>query len=210
MSTDFKDVMSKRTDEELIKIVTVDRNGYQPLAVIAAEEEIKNRNIDTAKVEQVESEFKTEIEEKKHLNEKTVSSLIRFVHFIIDTIVWLIGTSILVFLLSVLPFSLNVNNEFAMLIGCAILFGTFICYYYIMEVNYQKTVAKFITKTKVVTDKGSKPNKGDILVRTFCRLIPLDRISFLFTRNGFHDRLSNTQIFKDDEVEMEIQENACI
>ena len=205
MSTDFKDVMSKRTDEELIKIVTVDRDGYQPLAVIAAEEEIKIRNIDTAKVEQVESEFKAEIEEKKHLNEKTVSSLIRFGHFIIDIIVWLIGTSILGFilglLLSVLPFSLNVNNEFTMLIGYAILFGTFICYYYIMEVNYQKTVAKFITKTKVVTNNGSKPNKGDILVRTFCRLIPLDRISFLFTRNGFHDRLSGTQVIKDDRIE---------
>ena len=32
MNTDFKNVMSKRTDEELIKIVTVDRNKYQPLA----------------------------------------------------------------------------------------------------------------------------------------------------------------------------------
>ena len=200
MSIDFKDVMSKRTNEELIKMVTVDRSGYQPLAVIAAEEEIKIRNIDTAKVEQVESEFKAEIEEKKHLNDIAVSSLIRFVHFIIDTIVWLVGTSILAFLLSVLPFSLNINNEFAMLIDHAILFGTFICYYYIMEVNCQKTVAKFITKTKVVTNNGNKPNKSDILARTFYRLIPLDRISFLFTRNGFHDRLSNTQIIKDIPV----------
>ena len=46
MSTNFKDIMSKRTDEEVIKIVTVDRGYYQPLAVVAAEEEIKSRKID--------------------------------------------------------------------------------------------------------------------------------------------------------------------
>ena len=194
MNTDFKDVMSKRTDEELIKIVTIDRNGYQPLAVIAAEEEIKRRNIDTAKVEQVESELEAEIEGKKQLDDKIVSSLIRFVHFIIDTIVWLIATVIL-------TFPLKVGEGFALLLGYIILFGTFICYYYIMEVKYQKTVAKFITKTKVVMNNGNKPNKSDILVRTFCRLIPLDRISFLFTRNGFHDRFSSTQVIKDDRTE---------
>ena len=55
MNSDFKDVMSKRTDEELIKIVTVDRNKYQPLAIESAEEEIKNRNIDNAKIEKIKS-----------------------------------------------------------------------------------------------------------------------------------------------------------
>jgi len=202
MNEDFKDVMSKRTDEELIKIVTIDRNDYQPMAVIVAEEEIKKRNIDYAKVEQVKTELKTKIEEKKDLDSKTVSSSLRLVHFIIDTIVWLVAISILGFLLSILPFSLSLNNELTiMLIGYAILFVTFICYYYIMEVKYQKTVAKFITRTKVVTNNGHKPSKRNILVRTFCRLIPLDRISFLFTRNGLHDRLSGTQVIKDDRIE---------
>ena len=214
MSTDFKDVMSKRTDEELIKIVTVDRNGYQPLAVAAAEEEIKNRNIDIEKVEQVESEFNAEIEEKKHLNDKTVSSLIRFVHFIIDTIAWIIATFVSVFLLGVLLkiLSISLNDEFAreyaMSFGLAIYIITYICYYYIMEVKYQKTVAKFITKTKVVTNNGSKPNEKDILARTLFRLIPFDRISFLFTQNGFHDRLSNTRIIKDDRIESQNTNNA--
>ena len=192
MNTDFKDIMLKRTDEELVKIVTVDRNNYQSLAIIAAEEEIKNRNLATAKIEQIENEFKSESEEKKHLNDKTVNSLIRFVHFIIDTIVGLIITFILT-----LP--LNAKDASQMLVGYVIMFLIFIGYYYIMEVNYQKTVAKFITKTKVITKNGNKPSKGDILVRTFCRLIPFDQISFLFTRNGFHDRLSNTLIIKDDK-----------
>ena len=65
MSTDFKDIMLKRTDEELIKIVTVDRDGYQPLAVIAAEEEIKNRNMSATRIEEIQSELNIKIEEKK-------------------------------------------------------------------------------------------------------------------------------------------------
>jgi len=191
MNTNFKDIMSKRTDEELIKIVTIDRESYHPLAVAAAEEEIKNRNLDAVKIEQVENEVKTELAEKQQIDDKTASSLIRFVHFIIDSIVWLI----LVFILT-LPLSANVESE--MLIGYLILFATFFGYYYIMEASFQKTVAKFITKTKVVTNNGSKPSKSDILIRTLCRLIPFDRVSFLFTRNGIHDRLSGTRVVKDD------------
>jgi len=194
MGTDFKDIMSKQTDEELIKIVTVNRSDYQPMAIIAAEEEIKSRNLDTSKIEEIKSEFKSEIEEKEKFDGKTVNSLIRFVHYIIDTIVGLIITFILT-----LP--LNAKDALQMRVGYAIMFLIFFGYYYLMEVNYQKTVAKFITKTKVVTKNGSKPNKSDILVRTFCRLIPFDNISFLFTRNGFHDRLSNTRIIKDDKIE---------
>ena len=200
MDTDFKDIMSKRTDEELIKIVTVDRNGYQPLAVIAAEEEIKNRNIDTTKIEQVENGFKTEIEEKELLGGKTVNSLIRFVHFIIDIVIWWIIVYILAIILDTI-LGLSIPKESQSLLVYSIIFLSFFCYYYIMEVTCQKTVAKFITKTKVVTKNGSKPTKSDILVRTFCRLIPFDQISFLFTRKGFHDRLSDTQVIKDEKIE---------
>ena len=40
MTTNFKEAMSKRTDEQLIKVVTVDRADYQPIAIEAAEQEI--------------------------------------------------------------------------------------------------------------------------------------------------------------------------
>ncbi|MCL2131880.1 MAG: RDD family protein [Lentimicrobiaceae bacterium] len=200
---DFKDVMSRRTDEELIKIVTIGRNDYQPSAVIAAEEEMQKRQLDAAKIEQIESELKVEIEENKQLNNRRVNSLTRFIHFIIDTIIWLIIAFIISPIIAfILGFILLFNvEEFAKLIGYLILFVTFIGYYYIMEVYCKKTVAKFITRTKVVTKNGNKPNKNDILIRTFCRLIPLDRVSFLFTRNGFHDRLSDTIVIKDDKIE---------
>lgn len=191
MNTDFKEAMSKRTDEDLIKIVTVDRGRYQPLAVEAAEEEIKKRKIDTTKIEQVKVDLTAKIEKQKELNSNKVSALTRFIHFIVDTIVWLI-------IAAILTFPLNAKDDLQMLLGYLLLFISFMGYYTFMETKYQKTIGKFMTKTKVVNKNGSKPEVGDIVRRTFYRLIPFDRISFLFAPNGFHDRLSDTTIIKDE------------
>jgi uncharacterized RDD family membrane protein YckC len=191
MNTDFKEVMSKRTDEDLIKIVTVDRGRYQALAVEAAEEEIKKRKIDTTKIEQVKVDLTAKFEKQKELNANKVSALTRFIHFIVDTIVWLI-------IAAILTFPLNAKDDLQMLLGYLLLFTSFMGYYTFMETKYQKTIGKFMTKTKVVNKNGSKPEVGDIVRRTFYRLIPFDRVSFLFSPNGFHDRLSDTTIIKDE------------
>lgn len=75
--------------------------------------------------------------------------------------------------------------------------SSYFAYYIIMEIVFQKTLGKFITKTKVVTLNGQKPKEREIILRTFCRLIPFDHISFLFSKNGFHDHLSRTKVIKE-------------
>jgi len=69
----------------------------------------------------------------------------------------------------------------------------FLTYFIFFEGIWQRTLAKFITKTKVVTEDGSKPSFLRILGRTFARFIPFDAISFLFGR-GWHDHLSKTLV----------------
>ncbi|QHI34861.1 hypothetical protein IMCC3317_02060 [Kordia antarctica] len=83
------------------------------------------------------------------------------------------------------------------IINFIVIIGTFIAYYAIMEIKFQKTIGKFVTKTKVVKINGEKPENRDIIYRSFYRLIPFDRISFLFTKNGIHDLLSQTKVIKD-------------
>ncbi len=196
MNSDFKAVMAKRTDEELIKIVTVERDGYQPLGVEAAEEEIKNRNIDTSKIEQVKIELKSKAEEQKKFDSKKVSAITRFINFIVDTIAFFI---LAIILSSIFDLFISTTNEPLMILVAYLMFGVgFFSYYVFMETKYQKTIGKFITKTSVVTKDGAKPEIGDIVRRTFCRLIPFDRVSFLFTQNGFHDSLSDTAVIKDE------------
>lgn len=196
MNTDFKDAMSKRTDEELIKIVTVGRDGYQPLAVETAENEIKNRGIDTTTIEQVKLDLTTKAEEQKQFDDKKVTATTRFINFIVDTIAFFIVAIILSYILDLF---VSTTDQSVMTMVAYLMFAIgFFGYYVFMETKYQKTIGKFITKTTVVTKDGSKPEVGDIVRRTFCRLLPFDRVSFLFTQNGFHDRLSNTTIIKDE------------
>ena len=185
MDTNFQDAMSKRTDEELIKIVTLNRADYQPLAIIADEEEIKKRNIETTAFTELKVKIDKKDETEKQIDSKRVGSLIRFVHFIIDAIiVW------------ILAFVLSGLDEF---IALLLFIPMYLIYYYVMEAYFQKTVAKFITKTKVVTISGNKPSKNDILQRTFFRLM-LSPIFFLFFRDGLQDTLSKTIVVKDDAI----------
>ncbi len=197
MENEFKEVMSQRTDEELIKIVTDERDGYNSMAIEAAESEIEKRNIDTTKFTEIKEKVVAEKEKKEKINSNVVSTGIRFVNFLIDFIVWLVLAFIISLIIGL--FAQPTDQGLIQIIGYALMLGTFIMYYAIMEIKFQKTVGKFITKTKVVKMNGEQPKNGDIITRTFCRLIPFDRISFLFVKNGFHDILSKTTVVKDKE-----------
>lgn len=195
MKNEFKEVMSQRTDEELIKIVTVERDGYNPIAIEAADSEIEKRNIDTSDFDKIKKKATVEKEQKQKVDSNLVGSGIRFLNFVIDFFVWLILAFIISFIIDlfVQPNGLGLIT----LIGYILILGTFIAYYAIMEIKFQKTVGKFVTKTKVVKINGEKPENRDIISRTFCRLIPFDRLSFLFMKNGIHDMLSKTKVVKD-------------
>ena len=58
MDNKFIEAMEKRSDSELLEIVTKLRNDYQPEAVEAAELVIKNRNLSTDQIEQAKQEIK--------------------------------------------------------------------------------------------------------------------------------------------------------
>ncbi|WP_306293676.1 RDD family protein [Winogradskyella forsetii] len=146
--------------------------------------------MDTSEFEKIKEKVTVEKDKKQKVDSNVVGSGIRFVNFIIDFIIWLIISAILTF-----PLSTDDGNQ--MLLGYVIMFATFIGYYALMEIKFQKTVGKFLTKTRVIKMNGEKPENSDIISRTFCRLIPFDRISFLFVKNGIHDFLSKTKVVKD-------------
>ena len=75
------------------------------------------------------------------------------------------------------------------LLGVALL----LCYYLFFEGIWQRTPGKFILGTVVVDFKGGKPSFGQILGRTFSRLIPFEAFSF-FGNEGWHDSLPSTKV----------------
>ena len=195
MENEFKEVMSKKTDEELIKIITIERDNYNPIAIEAVEIEIEKRNINKKifeEIREVESFKKTQ---KEKVDSNVVRSGIRFLNFMIDTLVWAVLATITI---SIIQFLFNFSNKIIIqFYESIVIFGTYISYYTIMEMKFRKTIGKFITKTKVVKLNGENPNKFDIISRTLYRLIPFDQLSFLFVKNGIHDFLSKTKVIKD-------------
>lgn len=85
--------------------------------------------------------------------------------------------------------TMNFLQQFAF--GAAVL----VLYYFTMEVFTQRSIGKFITGTKVITDEGDKPDSGFIIRRTLCRLIPFEAFSFFGSPGtGWHDTISGTVV----------------
>jgi uncharacterized RDD family membrane protein YckC len=65
-----------------------------------------------------------------------------------------------------------------------------------MEVAFGATVGKLITGTRVVSADGGSARAGQVIGRTFARIIPFEPLSFLVgdTTTGWHDSLSGTKV----------------
>ncbi|OXG09556.1 RDD family protein [Flavobacterium araucananum] len=79
--------------------------------------------------------------------------------------------------------------------------------YLVMEWFFGRSFGKLMTGTIVVDKNGIKPGFDVIFIRTLCRLIPFDPLSFL-GKSGrlWHDSLSNTYVVNkkvlDENVKM--------
>lgn len=94
MEFDFTQAMQNETDENLIKIVTVDRDGYQPAAVIAAETALAKRNISTATFEATKKDHE---EIRKAVTERANAPLdktTKIVVFFIPFIHWMLSRTL--------------------------------------------------------------------------------------------------------------------
>ena len=68
-------------------------------------------------------------------------------------------------------------------------------YHLLSEASVGRTVGKIVTRTLVVADSGAKAAIGQILLRTLCRFVPFDALSFLGRgTRGYHDKWSKTRV----------------
>lgn len=71
-----------------------------------------------------------------------------------------------------------------------------LAYFVIMEALFQRTLAKFVTGTRVVTASGARPTWRQIVGRSLARYIPFEAFSFLSGKQpvGWHDSISGTRV----------------
>ncbi len=126
----------------------------------------------------------------------------RFANHVLDGIFFLVfsflgGFVLAIVLLIVSPEALVIFEEDNKLIDYALGFVFGMIYFISFEALTGRTLAKYITGTKVVNENGEKPDFGTICIRSLCRFIPFNAITFLGSENsGLHDRLSKTMVVK--------------
>ena len=78
----------------------------------------------------------------------------------------------------------------------------YIIYFLSFEGLTGRTPAKYITRTKVINEKGEKPDFKTVLIRTLYRLVPFETLSFLGSGDtGWHDKWSKTIVVENCSLE---------
>ncbi len=73
-------------------------------------------------------------------------------------------------------------------------------YYFLTEIYFSRTFAKYFTKTIVVAKDGTRPKMHMIILRTLTRFIPLEGLTFLGVNvRGLHDLFSDTYVVRKHE-----------
>ncbi|MEP0264323.1 RDD family protein [Dokdonia sp.] len=145
-------------------------------------------------------EKKVKEDAQKELAQKTVGKGVRLANYILDFLFiivlnilfyMLIAVIILVTNSSVENFMGSISDFILYLISFLISF----IYYTALEGFSGRTMAKFITRTKVVAENGEKVTFNAIVLRSLCRFIPFDAFSFLNDdARGWHDTMSKTRV----------------
>ncbi len=80
--------------------------------------------------------------------------------------------------------------------------GTSILYFTVFEGFLQRSPAKFLTGTMVVTKEGESPSLLQIIGRSFARLIPFEIFSIFFSDElrTWHDSLSGTKVVRVGDI----------
>src|SRR5205807_8281207 len=167
MDKELKARMSLQSDDELLQIVGPQRANYRQEAIDYASEELVARGIPLTQLPSEPSD------EPDYL----ASTGRRFLNCLIDIVVMAV---ILVILEPVFGKPTLV---------------VFLLYYFAFELTLQRTPAKFLTRTKVVTLDGSKPNAVAILKRTLTRLVPFEPLLWDGDKS-LHDRWSGTEVVR--------------
>lgn len=152
--------------------------------------------------ESIDEEF---VKETLDFSQYYVKRRVRLANNIIDSIVYY-GISYLItdvlFSEETAAYDMDTTSFIALFaLGPLVLW---FAYFALMESTNQVTFGKLLTGTKVVTVDGRKPDTSTILLRTLCRFVPFDGLSFLGNINrGWHDQWSKTIVVRNDFPEVD-------
>ena len=206
MDNPYSDIMSRQPDKKLIRLVTVERDSRDPLAVEAAEAELAKRGVDEFQIRRTENEYIVNVISGEETVSDNVPRWMRLSHQIIDLICfWLcwLGLNYIVIRLLEDPFLISISVWFSMVFS-------FVGYFVVVEWKFQRTLGMMLTNCHIIDSEGGKPDFDKIMKRTLCRLLPFDAIVYLFSGTMLHDNFSGTVVVRNLFMEDEGLEKAFI
>jgi uncharacterized RDD family membrane protein YckC len=129
---------------------------------------------------------------------EAASGIQRFLNWLIDHLVILLLIFIVAFIVGILLGVIMgvINKELLDSTYHKIMWPIVIiitmAYYVIFESITGRTCGKYITKTKVICTDNTNITVKQAIIRTICRYIPFDGLSFILSKGGWHDRISKT------------------
>jgi uncharacterized RDD family membrane protein YckC len=121
----------------------------------------------------------------------------RFVHYLVDSIIIILVMSpVFDFLFTFIKGNIYDRNYDRLDIFLSTYLAT-VFYYAFFELLFHSTPGKYLTQCRVISENGDKPNIGQVIGRSFCRLIPFEHFSFLGNR-GWHDSITRTDVAEFD------------
>lgn len=115
---------------------------------------------------------------------KQVPKYIRLIHFLLDPFCFIL-----------IIFEFNYAFEIRGLDIFSSIFYILVCYI-VCESVTGTTPVKALTNTTVVNINGGKQKRILIILRNILRFIPFEFASYLFTKNGWHDKFSKSLVIK--------------
>lgn len=136
-----------------------------------------------------------EADKKKDVMRNLAGGGKRFANWFIDVI----GFYIAIFLFGVLSEILGLNLDYEGFSFTLLTYLLYVLYYWTFESLTDKSLGKYITRTRIVKEDGSSPDALNILGRSFSRLIPFDALSFLGTPGkGWHDSVPKIYVINEN------------
>lgn len=119
----------------------------------------------------------------------------KLANYVTDSIVFFALYCLLAVICTLLGANTSLYFDITTWLGFLLYTSLWLSYYFTFELLTQRTPGKYLTGTKVITNRGEKPSATVMMKRTLARLIPIDPLSFDNTLSGcLHDSLSGTMV----------------
>ncbi len=184
----LQETYGKLSDNRLSALLN-EKSSLSDEARQVLEEEVKKRNLNV----EVTAQITPKITFASKLKLPIASPDQRFINRLIDGLV-LIAFYFVFFVLGGDLVSIIDNSIFTFLYF-TMFFTSPLTYYTFTEGKYGKTLGKYVTKTTVLNQNGTKITFLTAFLRTLCRLIPFNFIFvFLDDNLTLHDKLTGTYV----------------